>query len=153
MITFIHNVADKWTDSRDRDTFLTWKSISKTDSGSRMEATASKVENSLSVGIQCQFFRSSARTAQMACCCSKFLAITLYVEPHLVVTSASSLCCFDPNSACFCWRSRFFSQLLLKASTRLWHLAIEVVHEVVITLLNEWTHMVRAQTRNNSHCP
>ena len=34
------------------------------------------------------------------------------------------VCCFNPRSACFWWRSLYFFQLLLKASTKLWHLAI-----------------------------
>ena len=73
-------------------------------SGFKTEATASKVEKSASDGILYQFFRSSAKTAQIASC-SMILHIILQVDPHLVLTSATSLCCFKPNSICFWWRS------------------------------------------------
>ena len=43
---------------------------------------------------------------------------------RLVTTSASSLYCFNPRSACFWWRPLYFFQLLLNACTKVWHLAI-----------------------------
>ena len=102
------NISEQWTVN--------------TDSGWITCETISIVINSRSDGIRCQCFQSSANTAQIACCCSSILAIMLYVEPHLVVTSEINLCSGSHSSSCFWRRSQLFFQLQLKSPTRVSHL-------------------------------
>ena len=65
------------------------------DSGFRTTATAYNIENSLSVGILCQYLQSSASTAAIACCCSRTLSVISYVNPskfkqHQLVNGSSN---------------------------------------------------------------
>ena len=92
------------------------------DSGLRTSTTLSNVENSASVGIQYQFFLSSAKTALMACCCSTIHATISKVEPQRVATSPIILCWGNPSSSCFCLRSQVVFQLRWNSSTSEWHL-------------------------------
>jgi hypothetical protein len=87
--------------------------------------TTSRVENSASVGILCQFFPSSATTALIACCSSTIRATISKVDPQRVTTSLI-LCCSRPSSSCFCLRSRVFFQLRWHSPTSEWHLPIAI---------------------------
>ena len=94
----------------------------KIDSGLNTETTVSKTETSWSVGMWCQFLWSFAKTALIACYCSKILSIIWNVDSHLVATSDINFCCSSPSWIYFSHKSQCFFQLLLKTATKEWHL-------------------------------
>ena len=70
-------------------------------SGSRTSFSVSRIVMSLSFGIRCHFFLSSARTAHRACCCSTNLSTVSYEEFQRAGASRIKLCSGSPSCFCF----------------------------------------------------